>query len=132
MMNKIRTAYNKGLLELWYILGSVFIGPFIAISSVGFTSGGGDYCDGSYFLNDGGAALAQRDAEFARAALYSKSLSSISFAIGVALALSLVIRYKKGTVKLKELIVMLSLISIMLFGYAIVFLISGPGGQKCG
>jgi hypothetical protein len=130
-MNKLKKLATTGILDTWYIIGSVIIGPLISITSVGFTTGGGDYCDASYYLNDSSLAFARRDQEFGRAELYSRSLSSLFFFIGICILVSLVIRFRKGTIDRKELLTKIILVSVMLFGYALVFLISGPGNQRC-
>ncbi len=113
-----------------YIISSVFIGPFIAFTTFGFTSSGGDYCDSVYWLPDG-SFNPIRETEFARSMLYARTLSTIFIALGLALTFKLVLSFRSKSISAPEFVVKLLLTLFMIAGYCLIFLVLGYNNQSC-
>ena len=96
--------------------------------SVSFTRGGGDYCDGVYYLANG-LIDARREAEFQNAQIFQVTGAGIMLALGFFIIFSLILHSRKKQNKLN--IIAILGITLMMVGYTIVILMSGKGGQNC-
>jgi hypothetical protein len=117
------------ILSIWTCM-SVFVGPLIAATQYRFTRGGGDFCDGIYYLQDGSLDPSRID-EFARANIYADTLSTIMLTVGVVL----LIRYWTMPIPSVSIIRRLLLTCTTLFmfvGYLLIITVfSGSGFQAC-
>jgi len=124
----MKTLKNPVNLALIYSVASIFLGPLIFILGYGFTRGGGDYCDGVYYLADG-TIDPRRITEFNNAQIFQVSGASIMLALGLAIIIYSILSRLKKQSKLNVWAI-LGVIFMML-GYFLVILMSGKNGQSC-
>ncbi len=111
-----------------YSAASIFIGPLVYILGYGFTRGGGDYCDGIYYL-PGGVIDPQRITEFQNAQVFQVTGASIMLALGFAIIIYSILHSRKKESKFNVWSILAVL--FMMLGYVAVIVMSGKAGQAC-
>lgn len=114
------------LLASVYSVCSIFIGPLTFLLGALFTKGGLDYCDGTYYLNDG-SIDPSRESEFRNAQIFQVVSAGTMIMLGIVILVALILANRKDKTNLWMLVPVL----FMILGYIFVILISGSGSQVC-
>lgn len=112
------------VLAWMYVLASVVLGPVIFLGGyIFFTHGVGDYCDAIH------GGIAARERAFRSAQIFQVTGAAVMLAI----ALALLIRLWTHRDRLRWYFSVASgaAVIVMMAGYGLVILASGPGGQTC-
>lgn len=121
----MRLLLDRPFVLAWmYALASVVLGPFIFLGGYSFfTQGVGDYCDPVH----GDAAA--RDAEFRAAQMFQITGAAVMLALGILVLVRLWSRRRD----INRYLVAVSGLAVVLMmgGFILVVLLSGPGGQSC-
>ncbi|GEM_PF-5848771 len=111
-------------LNLLYIIGSIFYGPFCVLMGLSQTIGVGDDQDVNYILPDGSIDIIQRNSEYNRARSVMTALAGLGLLLGVASFVSLIYTYRSSKIKMPELLVRSILTILMTSGYVLVVVLA--------
>ncbi len=124
----MKQFYSPFKLAFIYSIASILSGPLIYAFGYIFTKGRGDYCDAAYMLPNG-SFNDSRVIEFRHAQIFQVNGASLMIILGLLLITYLIVDSKMNHTKLR-ITAILSIV-VMVFGYALVILMSGRGMQTC-
>ncbi|AHH15284.1 hypothetical protein NONO_c04710 [Nocardia nova SH22a] len=121
----MRLLLDRPYVLAWiYVLASVLLGPVIFLGGyVFFTQGVGDYCDAIH------GSVADRDAAFRSAQIFQVTGAGVMVAVGLVLLIRLWTH--RARLPWYFSVVSGAAVEVMMAGFVLVILLSGPAGQSC-